>query len=99
MFHCYRRFPVHCFNVALLILSLFALPASAQESRTSGFETRTFAITEAHVITQPGKEIHPGTVIIRNGSIAAAGPSDQLTPPPDCQSHLGQRTVRVCRVH
>lgn len=55
------------FSVAFLLLSLF-LTVNAQHSAID-----TYAITNARIVTVNGPVIERGTVVIRNGLIAAAG--------------------------
>jgi imidazolonepropionase-like amidohydrolase len=60
--------------VALVLLSL-SLNANAQRGAID-----TYAITNARIVTVSGPVIERGTVVIRNGLIAAAG-ADVNTPP------------------
>src|SRR5918995_1765308 len=68
--------------VALLALSLIPislnLNANAQRSAID-----TYAITNARIATVSGPVIERGTVVIRNGLIAAAGAN--VTAPPDAR--------------
>ena len=63
--------------ICALVLPL--LPARAQHH--SG--TDTYAITNARIVTVSGPAIEGGTVIIRDGLIAAVGAG--ITPPPDAR--------------
>jgi imidazolonepropionase-like amidohydrolase len=67
--------------INLLVLSLFvgilfsSPPASAQ------FEGRTYAITDARLVTLAGDVIETGTIVLRGGLIEAVGAD--VTPPAD----------------
>ena len=64
--------------VASALLSLFAGASNAQRSAID-----TYAITNARIVTVSGPVIDRGTVVIRNGLIAAAGAN--VTAPPDAR--------------
>jgi len=77
----YLRFP-EALAVAMALACLLVLalhPVGAQ--RHSG--TDTYAITNARIVTVSGPVIEQGTVIIRDGLIAAVGAG--ITPPPDAR--------------
>jgi imidazolonepropionase-like amidohydrolase len=63
---------------AALLLLVCAFPARAQNAspQDPGVRpvTRTFAITDARVVTAPGTVIERGTVVVRDGLIEAVGP-------------------------
>ncbi|HZI49558.1 MAG TPA: amidohydrolase family protein [Pyrinomonadaceae bacterium] len=61
-----------------LVLLLVNLAANAQRNTID-----TYAITNARIVTVSGPIIERGTVVIRNGLIAAAG--DNVTAPPDAR--------------
>src|SRR5689334_5096930 len=61
-----------------LVLLLVNLAAHAQRNTID-----TYAITNARIVTVSGPIIERGTVVIRNGLIAAAG--DNVTAPPDAR--------------
>src|ERR1051325_7753950 len=63
--------------VALVLLSLH-LNANAQRSAID-----TYAITNARIVTVSGPVIERGTVVVRNGLIAAAGAN--VNAPPDAR--------------
>ncbi len=64
---------------ALCLLTIFLLPgASAQRNAID-----TYAITNARIMTVSGATIDRGTVVIRNGLIAAVGAN--VTAPPDAR--------------
>lgn len=68
--------------VAIPLLVLLTLPLHpARAQHHSG--TDTYAITNARIVTVSGPVIESGTVIIRDGLIAAVGAS--ITPPPDAR--------------
>ncbi|HEX6718729.1 MAG TPA: hypothetical protein VF088_16605, partial [Pyrinomonadaceae bacterium] len=64
--------------VAFLSLLLFASSTIAQRSAID-----TYAITNARIVTVSGPVIERGTVVIRNGLIAAAGAN--VNAPPDAR--------------
>ena len=64
--------------VAFLLLLLAVNPLNAQRS---GIDT--YAITNARIVTVSGPLIERGTVVIRNGLIAAAGAN--VSAPPDAR--------------
>ena len=64
--------------VASALLFLFAGVSNAQRSAID-----TYAITNARIVTVSGPVIDRGTVVIRNGLIAAAGAN--VTAPPDAR--------------
>ena len=75
------RFPL-ALLAATAVVSLFALalrPTGAQ--RHTG--TDTYAITNARIVTVSGPTIERGTVVVRDGLIAAVGAS--VNPPPDAR--------------
>lgn len=65
--------------LAALFATLAAAPASAEP--VTGATFPALAIKDARIVTQAGKEIPKGTILIRNGTIVAVGES--LTIPPD----------------
>src|SRR6201988_4643070 len=64
--------------VAPALLFLFAVAINAQRSAID-----TYAITNTRIVTVSGPVIDRGTVVIRNGLIAAAGAN--VTAPPDAR--------------
>jgi len=64
--------------VASLLLLLIVNPLNAQRSAID-----TYAITNARIVTVSGPVIERGTVVIRNGLIAAAGAN--VNAPPDAR--------------
>ena len=66
------------FLVASLLLLLVVNPLHAQHSAVD-----TYAITNARIVTVSGPVIERGTVVIRNGLIAAAGAN--VNAPPDAR--------------
>src|ERR1043166_1092528 len=67
--------------VALVLLSL-NLNISAQRSAID-----TYAVTNARIVTVSGPVIERGTVVVRNGLIAAAGAN--VNAPPDARLIAG----------
>ncbi|HUQ72458.1 MAG TPA: amidohydrolase family protein, partial [Planctomycetaceae bacterium] len=63
--------------VTTLAIALNSLSVSAEEQ---GYVVRTIALTNGTVITEPGKAIEKGTVLIRDGRIVAVG-TDVAIPP------------------
>jgi imidazolonepropionase-like amidohydrolase len=68
--------------VALCTLALVAL-CSLRETDAQRSAIDTYAITNARIVTVSGPIIDRGTVVIRNGLIAAAGPN--VNAPPDAR--------------
>jgi N-acetylglucosamine-6-phosphate deacetylase len=73
-------------------------PAAAQTPTTrpieglSKHEPAVFALSEARIVTAPGKVIEKGIVVIRDGAIAAVGAD--VKPPDDAQIvPLAERTI------
>ena len=66
--------------LAALTVSTYA-PRGASAQRNTGVDT--YAITNARIVTVSGPVIERGTVVIRNGLIAAVGAG--VTPPPDAR--------------
>src|SRR5499426_3416082 len=64
--------------VASLLLLLVVNPLNAQRSAID-----TYAITNARIVTVSGPVIERGTIVIRNGLIAAAGAN--VSAPPDAR--------------
>jgi hypothetical protein len=70
-------------QAAVAALLLFAFSSSAQVTTTpkQGIrenDPRVHALTNARIVTAPGKTIDKGTVLIRDGLIVDAGPSVQV---------------------
>jgi len=63
--------------LAVLVLAAVAFPAHAQNAspQDPGVRpvTRTFAITDARVVTKPGRVLDRATVVVRDGLIEAVG--------------------------
>ena len=75
------RFPV-ALVVATAVVSLLGLPLRPMRAqRHTG--TDTYAITNARIVTVSGPTIERGTVVVRDGLIAAVGAS--VNPPPDAR--------------
>src|SRR3954447_5521386 len=66
--------------VALIGLLLAGLSVLLAQPRGS-LKPRCFAIKDAKIVTEPGKEIAKGTVVIRDGLIEAVG--ENVKPPVD----------------
>jgi len=60
----------------IVLLCLPALPLQAERPRT-------YAMTDVRIVTAPGQVIESGTVVLRDGLIAAVGAT--VRPPPDAQ--------------
>lgn len=69
---------IHHLSLALLALAVSAIAQSdgSQQNRTG--RGGTFAIVGAKIITVSGAVIDNGTVVIRNGKIAAVGPGNSV---------------------
>jgi hypothetical protein len=68
--------------VAVCTVALTAV-CSLHEIRAQRSAIDTYAITNARIVTVSGPIIDRGTVVIRNGLIAAAGPN--VSAPPDAR--------------
>lgn len=65
-----------------LLLPAFAFLILFSASEASGqYEGRTYAITDARLVTLTGEVIESGTIVLRGGLIEALGPN--VTPPAD----------------
>ena len=72
--------------LAALLAVNFSLPSSAAEA------PRVHALTNARIVTAPGKVIEKGTVVVRGGLIEGVGP--QVAVPADAEVRdLAVRTV------
>lgn len=67
------------FYAALFAFAWLALPVSAQQSSP----VKTFAITNANIVTVSGANIQRGTIIVRDGLIEAVG--ENVKVPADAQ--------------
>ncbi|MBI3865777.1 MAG: amidohydrolase family protein [Planctomycetia bacterium] len=65
-------------TVAFLV-AIGTTQAFAQGQRNSGFESTTIAIVKARLAISPEEEIEQGTIVLRDGLIAAAG-KDVVVP-------------------
>ncbi|MEZ4702607.1 MAG: amidohydrolase family protein [Rhodothermales bacterium] len=71
--------PASHLAAALAFLLILATPAAAQPGQASNPQealppvTRTYAIVNARIVQAPGREIPRGTVLVRDGLIAAVG--------------------------
>lgn len=75
------RFPI-ALVAATAVASLLLLPLRPMRAqRHTG--TDTYAITNARIVTVSGPTIERGTVVVRDGLIAAVGAS--INPPPDAR--------------
>lgn len=71
-------------SVFLLLLSVTTLGLQAQSDPTGeSAVTRTYAITNATVVTAPGKELKESTIVIKDGLIQAVG--SNINIPADAQ--------------
>ncbi|AYB32153.1 amidohydrolase family protein [Chryseolinea soli] len=71
----------HLFTAMVLVLGL-GMPTllRAQEERTLGPVSGTYAITNVTVIQAPGRKLDMGTVVIKNGIITAVGKGIAVPP-------------------
>jgi imidazolonepropionase-like amidohydrolase len=65
----------------LLVAPICLLLAGEAHAQRTGIDT--YAITNARIVSVSGQIVERGTVVIRNGLIAAAGPN--ISPPPDAR--------------
>ncbi|MBS0266859.1 MAG: hypothetical protein JSS02_33335, partial [Planctomycetes bacterium] len=66
-----------------LVCGWLTTAAPAQAPRNAGFESTTFAITKARLVVSPEEEIEQGTIVVRDGLIAAIG--KDVAIPPDAE--------------
>lgn len=64
-------------SIFLLMITLCTLPLWAQRG---GLKPTVFAIKDARVVTEPGKELAKGTVVIRDGVIQDVGEAVRIPP-------------------
>ena len=76
-----RRLPL--FNAFLAALTAPLLAAATSPASAQGGAPRVFAITDARIVAAPGKTIEKGTVVLRDGLIAAVGA--EVKAPADAQ--------------
>ena len=69
--------------VALFCTVALAAVCAVRETHAQRTAVETYAITNARIVTVSGPIIDRGTVVIRNGLIAAAGAN--VSPPPDAR--------------
>jgi imidazolonepropionase-like amidohydrolase len=90
---CRRGLPLSAAAALLLFLSVSR--ALAQTAPVAGLHQNTprvYALTNARLVTAPGKVVEGGTLVVRDGRIEAAGRG--ITAPPDAVVRdLGGRTV------
>src|SRR5450432_887284 len=73
------RARLRTFAALLVLLAIAIQPAVFVHAQRSALDT--YAITNAKIVTVSGSEIEHGTIVIRNGLIAAVG--DKVSAPPD----------------
>jgi len=73
--------PIHAV-MAIFVATLFVVVPGA----ICTAQTKPIAFTNAHVITIAGEEIDKGTVVIKDGKIAAVGKADAVKIPADAQT-------------
>jgi hypothetical protein len=70
-----------CFGFLTLLLSAITSPAQVTTAPKQGIrenDPRFHALTNARIVTAPGKAIEKGTVLIRDGVIVEAGPAVKI---------------------
>jgi imidazolonepropionase-like amidohydrolase len=77
--------PFACRRLCLFAIAFHAAfsPVFAQLPRNAGFESKTFAIVKTRLVVSPDEQIEQGTLLIRDGLIAAAGKDVPI--PPDAE--------------
>jgi len=70
----------HLYLSVVLLLLLGPVVVRAQEERSLGPVSRTYAITNATIVQGPGRKIDQGTVVITDGLISAAGKNVTIPP-------------------
>jgi imidazolonepropionase-like amidohydrolase len=53
--------------------------------RKPGYQPSVFAIEHARIVTEPGKVIESGTIVLRNGVIEVVGPDAEVKVPADAE--------------
>ncbi len=85
---------VLAFAVAAVIASAQPRAGALPPDHPGGKAPRVHALTHAHLVPEPGQEIADGTVVIRDGIIAAIGAAGEVRVPPDARVwDLGGRWV------
>jgi imidazolonepropionase-like amidohydrolase len=86
--------------VGLLCVAGLFLPAARstvtaddRSSLGSGIYPVAYAITDAKIVTAPGKSIDHGTIVVRRGIIEAVGPAKDVTVPYDAEIIDGKGLV------
>ena len=74
----YLKYVKRSFAFTLMCLSTLGY---SQDERKLGPVSRSYVISQATIVQGPGRKIEKGTVLIKDGLIAAVGPN--LTIPPD----------------
>jgi imidazolonepropionase-like amidohydrolase len=71
----FRRFLRVVAAAAMMMVAILGTISRSpgQIQRESGFEPHAFAITRARIVVSPDEEIEQGTIVIRDGLIAAVG--------------------------
>ena len=75
----------------LLVALLPAVAFDLSAQLPGGLRPQAFAIRDARVILEPGKELAKATILVRDGLIVAVAPD--LTIPPEFQVHEGTGLV------
>ncbi len=79
--------------LALAVLAL-SVPRPVQSAdETPGYRPPSYAIQGAKIVTGTGAVIDKGTVVVRNGLIAAVGEADKVTAPYDAEVIDGKGLV------
>jgi imidazolonepropionase-like amidohydrolase len=63
---------------ASLLLVALAIPAGPAAAQTDIERPRDYALTNARIVTAPGRVIERGTIVVRNGRIVAAAATAQI---------------------
>ena len=89
-----RGLAVACGLLLIVGLSVAAgwshVAADDQSSLAAGIYPVAHAITNAKIVTAPGKSIDSGTIVIRRGIIEAVGPTKDVTVPYDAETIDGK---------
>ena len=70
-----RQSSLYCFNL-LCLICLFSAPAAGAQTQAP----TVYAITHAKIFTLAGSPIEGGTLVIRDGKIAAVGAAVEVPP-------------------
>ena len=86
-------FGVLCVAGLYLPAAWSTVTAEDQSSLGTGIYPSAYAITNAKIVTAPGKSIDTGTIVVRRGIIEAVGPTKDVMVPYDAETIDGKGLV------